>query len=70
MDLDEINKEVKDYEKESKEIKSELFKICWYMRGSVTLEEAFNLSYEDRTLINNIVKDNLEVTKKSGLPFF
>lgn len=70
MDLDEIDKEVKDYEKESKEIKSELFKICWYMRGSVTLEEAFNLSYEDRTLINNIVKDNLEVTKKSGLPFF
>lgn len=70
MSLDEINKEVKDYEKESKELKSELFKICWYMRGSVTLEEAYNLSYDDRSIINNIVKDNLEVTKKSGLPFF
>ena len=40
------------------------------MRGAVTLEEGFYLTYEDRTLIGDIVKDNLETTKKSGLPFF
>lgn len=40
------------------------------MRGAVTLEEGFYLTYEDRTIIGNIVKDNLETTKKSGMPFF
>lgn len=40
------------------------------MRGGVTLDEAFNLSQEDKTLINDIIKENLETTKKSGLPFF
>ena len=40
------------------------------MRGGVTLDEGFNLTYEDREIISDIVKDNLETTKKSGLPFF
>ena len=57
-------------ENEQKEIKHDLLKICWYMRGSITLEEAFNLSQEDKFLINDIIKENLETTKKSGLPFF
>jgi hypothetical protein len=57
-------------ENEQKEIKHDLLKICWYMRGGVTLDEAFNLSQEDKTLINDIIKENLETTKKSGLPFF
>ena len=44
--------------------------MCWYMRGGLTLEEGFSLSAEDRTLISDIIKDNLETTKKSQLPFF
>lgn len=40
------------------------------MRGSVTLDEGFYLTYEDRMLIGDIVTENLETTKKSGLPFF
>ncbi len=40
------------------------------MRGGLTLEEGFSLSYEDRMLINDIIKDNLETTKKTQLPFF
>ena len=57
-------------ENEQKEFKSELLKICWYMRGSITLDEAFYLTYEDKLLIGDIIKDNLETTKKSGMPFF
>ena len=45
-------------------------KLCWYMRGGLTLEEGFSLSYEDRMLINDIIKENLETTKKTQLPFF
>tara|TARA_B110000114_G_scaffold171408_1_gene197202 strand:+ start:332 stop:538 length:207 start_codon:yes stop_codon:yes gene_type:complete len=66
----EILEEVKRMEGEQKEIKSEILKLCWYMRGSVTLDEGFYLTYEDRMLIGDIVTENLETTKKSGLPFF
>jgi hypothetical protein len=40
------------------------------MRGSISVDEGFGLSYEDRRIISDIVSDNLEVTRKSGLPFF
>ena len=40
------------------------------MRGGITIDEAFGLSYEDRKIIADLVEDNLETTKKSGLPFF
>jgi hypothetical protein len=66
----EILEEVTHFENQQKEIKSEIMKMCWYMRGSITLDEGFSLSFEDRELINDIIKQNLETTKKSGLPFF
>jgi hypothetical protein len=40
------------------------------MRGSLSVEEAFQLDYESREIIQKLVEDNLETTKKSGLPFF
>ena len=70
LSVGEILEETRKIESFQKEIKSELLKICWYMRGGVTLEEAYNLSYEDKTLISDIVKDNLETTKKTGMNFF
>tara|TARA_B100001059_G_scaffold217951_1_gene237693 strand:- start:284 stop:490 length:207 start_codon:yes stop_codon:yes gene_type:complete len=66
----EILQEVKVLQGDQKQIKSEIMKLCWYMRGGVTLDEGFNLSHEDRQLIADIVKENMETTKKSGLPFF
>lgn len=40
------------------------------MRGGITLDEAYNLCVDDRTIINDLVKENLETTKKTKLPFF
>lgn len=68
--LDEILEEVRKLENEQKSQKAELFKICWYMRGGVTLEEVYATSYEDREIIAGIIKENLEITKKSGRDFF
>jgi hypothetical protein len=39
------------------------------MRG-MSYSEAMNLSYEERSIVGEIIKENLETTKKSGLPFF
>jgi len=44
--------------------------MCWYMRGGLTYDESMLLSQTERELINKIIKDNLETTKKSKLPFF
>ena len=39
------------------------------MRG-MSYAEAMHLSFEERSSVGEIIKDNLETTKKSGLPFF
>jgi hypothetical protein len=57
-------------EKESKAIKQEALKMVWYMRGGLSYEAALNLSYDERNAVSEIIKENLETTKKSGLPFF
>lgn len=66
---EEILQIVKQLDKESRDIKKDILKICWYMRG-MSYSDAMNLSFEEREIIGEIIKDNLEVTKKSGLPFF
>jgi hypothetical protein len=40
------------------------------MRGGVSYVQALQLSYDERSTINKIIKDNLETTKKTGLPYF
>jgi hypothetical protein len=40
------------------------------MRGSISYEDAMLLSFNDRDLINKIIKDNIETTEKTKLPFF
>jgi len=61
---------ITDYDKESKAFKEEVLRICWHMRGGLTYEEGFMLSQQERDIIGNIIKDNMETTKKSGMPFF
>jgi hypothetical protein len=40
------------------------------MRGGINYNDAMMMSVEDRQIISKIVSDNLETSKKSGLPFF
>jgi hypothetical protein len=40
------------------------------MRGGLTYDEGMQLSQTEREIISEIVKENMETTKKSGLPFF
>lgn len=70
LDNDGIDLVVKEYEKDTKALREELIKICWYMRGGITLSEAFLLTMDDRVLVGQLIEENLKVTKDSGLPFF
>jgi len=57
-------------EKEAKALKSEAMKLSWFMRGGLSYDDAMMLSVSERENLNKLIKDNLETTKKSGLPFF
>ena len=57
-------------DKETVDIRREAIQLSWYMRGGLTYDQALQLSVSERTLIGELIKENLETTKKSGLPFF
>ena len=40
------------------------------MRGAVSLDQAMMMSYDDRNIIAAMVKEHMEVVKKTGLPYF
>jgi predicted CopG family antitoxin len=40
------------------------------MRGGVSYDQALQLSVSERSSISDLIKENLETTKKTGLPFF
>ena len=70
LDDQEIVTLLDSYEKESKALKKEALKISWHMRGGLSYDDVMALSTDERIIINDIIKDNMEVTKKSGMPFF
>jgi hypothetical protein len=61
---------VDQMEKETNDIRQEAIKLTWYMRGGISYDQALQLSVAERVTISNLVKENLETTKKTGLPFF
>ena len=61
---------LKDFDNETKNLKLELMKICWFMRGGMSWNEALILSPDEREIVSQLVKENMETTKKSGLPYF
>ena len=61
---------VDQMDKETNEIRQEAIKVAWYMRGGISYDQALQLSVAERTSISDLIKDNLETTKKTGLPFF
>lgn len=57
-------------ERESKALKQEVLKLCWYMRGAISYDEGMMLALEDRNQITKLINENLETSKKTGMPFF
>lgn len=70
MSTDEVGKLVDDMDKEINDIKLEALKLSWWMRGGLTYDQSMQLGVSERKLIGQIISDNMETTKKSGLPFF
>jgi hypothetical protein len=65
-----VAREVDGMERESSDLRNDSIKICWYMRGGVSYNEVMAMNLKERQLISVLIKENLETTKKSGLPFY
>lgn len=63
QELDRLDKEVKGF-------RENIIRMSWYMRGGATVTDLFEMTNFDREIINKLIKENLEVTKKSRMPFF
>lgn len=40
------------------------------MRGGLSYDDSMLLSFAERDIIAKIVDDNMEVTRKTGMPFY
>ena len=70
LESDQIVAYIDQMEKESNDIRQEAVKMAWYMRGGLTYDQAMQLGLTERRIISELIKENLETTKKSKLPFF
>lgn len=70
LDHEAAQKLFDGYEEETNKIRKSALQLSWYMRGGATYEDVLNMSVTERKFITNIIDDNMETTKKSGLPFF
>ena len=66
----EIAEYVESLEKESKALIKQLYTLAWHMRDGMTLDEAFQISFSDREIVMELIKEHMEVTKESHLPYF
>lgn len=52
---------------DSRAITKDIAEICWYMRGSITWDQAWRLTHKQKQVISQVIKDNIERTEKTGL---
>lgn len=64
---EEIALVLQEYVDEARMLTDQIYDICWYMRGGVTREEAWQLSLRERKKIMKLIKENIERTNKTGL---
>jgi len=65
-----VQKLIDGLEKEVNDIKKSAIKLSWYMRGGATYTDIMNMSDYERKVIVELIEENLETTKKSGMAFF
>jgi hypothetical protein len=68
LPAEEIEEFLVRLDDEAKRFKTQLFKLSWYMRGGVTMEELLHVySNDDIVILTQIAQENIELTQKSGI---
>ena len=58
---------MKNLAEETRALQKQVIEICWYMRGGIDIDQAWNLSFEEREIIMELIENNIERTKESGI---
>jgi hypothetical protein len=61
---------VDQLDKEANSIREQSIKMAWHMRGGATYDDILQMSWSERTAISALIKENMETTNKTRLPFF
>jgi hypothetical protein len=64
----EIAEMLHEMQVEQKEMRIITSKLMWHMRGSLSRQEAWTLSLEERKDIIALIAEHKEMTEKTGLP--
>jgi hypothetical protein len=70
LDNDAVGELLNSFDSQIRALKEDALRMSWYMRGGLSYDDAMMLSESERKSISEIIKENLETTKKSGQPFF
>jgi hypothetical protein len=70
MNNEAIVELLEKYDSESRAIKHEALRAAWSMRGGLSYEDAMYLSQGEREIVSDIIKENMDITKESKLPYF
>jgi hypothetical protein len=57
-------------DQEANAIRAQSLKMAWHMRGGATYEDVLQMSYSEREMLGELIKDNIETTNKTKLPWF
>lgn len=65
---EDVEKILEEFKNERKEIERSIVEICFFMRGSISWNEAWNLTSENIKSIRKQITKNIETVNKTGLP--
>lgn len=57
-----------DMQVEQAGLRKLVIQMMWHMRGSLSRQEAWTLSYEERKDVMALIEEHRELTEKTGLP--
>lgn len=66
----EIIKKLEGIDQEARNLKKKLYELCWYMRGGLSIAEIMQIAVSDISIIDELVNEHLDTTKKTGMAFF
>lgn len=66
----EVSDNVDKMEKEANNIRYDSLRMVWAMRGGVSYSEVMNMSHTEREGIGRIIKENIETTNKTKMPYY
>lgn len=70
MKSDQIDDYLEKLRKAASSIEEDLVDITFFMRGGITLNEAFQLTPNQREAVSKRVKQNFELTEKTKMPLY